>query len=111
MTAAGSRAATGRRRAIARALTALLPMAPYADIEAIREAALARKLRELPPSIAVWIAAVAHVRHAHTQYDTLLAEGYDRDSARHFVVDEINAVLTRWRATRLLEAEDEESDG
>jgi hypothetical protein len=32
----------------------------------------------------------------------LLAEGYDRDSARFFVIDAINAVLTRWRATRLL---------
>jgi hypothetical protein len=103
-------AATGRQRSVGKALTALLPMAPYAAIEAIREAALARKLRELPPSIAVWIATIAHVRHAHTQYDTLLAEGYDRDSARHFVIDEINEVLTRWRATRLLEAEDEEGE-
>jgi len=104
------KAATSRQRAIGRALTALLPMAPYADTEPIREAALARKLRELPPSIAVWIATVAHVRHAHTQYDTLLAEGYDRDSARHFVVDEINDVLTRWRATRLLDPADDESE-
>ena len=101
-------ARTGRRRVVAKALTALLPMAPYADIEAIREAALARKLRELPPSIAVWVAAVAHVRHAHTQYDQLLDEGYDRDAARHFVIDEINQVLTTWRATRLLD--DEESE-
>ena len=100
-------ARTGRQRAIAKALTALLPIAPYADIEAIREAALARKMRELPPSIAVWIATVAHVRHVHTQYDQLLDEGYDRDAARHFVIDEINAVLTTWRATRLVE-EDED---
>lgn len=101
-------ARTGRQRAIAKALTALLPMAPYADIEAIREAALARKMRELPPSIAVWIATVAHVRHAHTQYDQLLDEGYDRDAARHFVVEEINQVLTARRATRLLEPETDE---
>ncbi len=99
------KAATSRQRAVAKALTALLPMAPYADIEAIREAALARKLRQLPPSVATWIATVAHVRHAHTPYDALLEEGYDRDSARHFVVDDINATLTRWRATRLLEAD------
>lgn len=99
-------ARTGRQRAISKALTALLPMAPYSDIEAIREAALARKMRELPPSIAVWIATVAHVRHVHTQYDELLDEGYDRDAARHFVVDEINTVLTGWRATRLVELGD-----
>jgi hypothetical protein len=101
-------ATTGRQRAIAKALTVLLPMAPYADIEAIREAALARKMRELPPSIAVWIATIAHVRHAHTQYDQLLEEGYDRDAARHFVIGEINAVLTSWRATRLLDEEEGE---
>jgi hypothetical protein len=101
-----TKAATARQRAIARALTALLPMAPYADIEAIREAALTRKMRELPPSIAVWIATVAHVRHVHTPYEGLLAEGYDRDAARYFVADEVNAVLTRWRATRLLDADD-----
>jgi hypothetical protein len=94
---------TNRRRAIAKALTALLPMAPYADIEAIREMAGARDMRELPASLAVWLATVAHVRHAHTDYDRLLAEGYDRDSARFFVVDAINETLTRWRATRLLE--------
>ena len=99
---------TGRQRAIAKALTALLPIAPYADIEAIREAALARKMRELPPSIAVWIATVAHVRHVHTQYDQLLDEGYGRDDARYFVIDEINAVLTTWRATRLVEEDEEE---
>ena len=94
-----------RRREIGKALTALLPMAPYADTEPIREMALARKMRELPPSIAVWIATVTHVRHVHTAYDELLAEGYDRESARHFVIDEINRVLTSWRATRMLEEE------
>ena len=100
-------ATTGRQRAVAKALTALLPMAPYADTEPIRAAALDRKFRDLPPTIAVWLATIAHVRHAHTDYDKLLAEGYDRDSARFFVLDAINEVLTRWRATRLLEADDE----
>ena len=101
-------AATARRRAVARALTALLPMAPYADIEAIREAAGARDMRELPASLAVWLATVAYVRHAHTDYDRLLAQGYDRDAARFFVIDAINETLTRWRATRLLEADESE---
>jgi hypothetical protein len=94
---------TGRKRAVAKALTALLPIAPYADIEAIRAEALGPSLRTLPPSIAVWLATIAYVRHAHSAYEALLAEGYDRDSARFFVADEINAVLTRWRATRLLD--------
>lgn len=99
---------TNRQRAIARALTLLLPMAPYADIEKIREMASARDMRELPASIAVWLATVTHVRHEHTGYDALLAEGYDRDAARFFVVDEINETLTRWRATRLLDADGDE---
>ncbi len=102
-------AATGRRRALARALTALLPMAPYADVEKIRADAGAVHMKALPPTIAVWLATVAHVRHAHTDYEKLLAEGYDRDSARFFVIGQINAVLTRWRATRLLDEGDDES--
>jgi len=101
-------ATTKRRKALAESLTLLLPGAPYADIEAIRTEASSRHMRELPPSIAVWLATVAHVRHQHTDYDDLLAEGYDRDAARFFVVDRTNAVLTSWRATRLLDPEDGE---
>jgi len=102
-------APTGRRRAIAKALTALLPLAPYADMEKIRADAGAVHMKALPPTIAVWLATIAHVRHAHTDYEKLLAEGYDRDSARFFVIEQTNQVLTRWRATRLLE-EDEEDE-
>lgn len=101
-------APTGRRRAIAKALTALLPLAPYADMEKIRVDAGAVHMKSLPPSIAVWLATIAHIRHMHTDYEKLLAEGYDRDSARFFVIEQTNTVLTRWRATRLLEDEDEE---
>jgi hypothetical protein len=63
----------------------------------------------MPPQIAVWLAAIAHIRHEHTDYEKLLEEGYDRDSARFFVVEQTNDVLTRWRATRLLDpdADDE----
>jgi hypothetical protein len=100
--------ATGRQRAIAKALTALLPLAPYADTEKIRSGAGARHLKTMPPAIAVWLAAIAHIRHEHTDYEKLLNEGYDRDSARFFVVDQTNEILTRWRATRLLDPDDEE---
>src|SRR6185312_13281906 len=100
-------APTGRRRAIAKALTALLPMAPYADMEKIRADAGAVHMKTLPPTIAVWLATIAHVRHMHTDYERLLAEGYDRDSARFFVIGQTNAMLTRWRATRLLDSDDE----
>ena len=42
--------ATGRRRALAKALTALLPMAPFSDIEAIRADAAASHMKTLPPN-------------------------------------------------------------
>jgi hypothetical protein len=101
-------AGTGRQRAIARALTALLPLAPYSETEKIRADAHQPHLKALPPSLAVWLATVAHVRHAHTEYEWLLGEGYDRESARFFVVGQINEVLTRWRATRLLDPDDDD---
>ncbi|MEO9830470.1 MAG: DUF2293 domain-containing protein, partial [Nitratireductor sp.] len=44
-------ARTGRQRAIAKALTLLLPAAPYADIEKIRAEALAPHLKSLPASL------------------------------------------------------------
>jgi len=100
------RPSTHRQKAIAKSLTTLLPLAPYADIEKIREMSSARDMRELPPSIAVWIATITYVRHEHSAYDSLLEEGYDRDSARFFVIDEINEVLTRWRSTRLLDSDE-----
>lgn len=101
-------APTGRRRAIAKALTALLPLAPYADMEKIRADAGSVHMKTLPPTIAVWLATIAHIRHVHTDYEKLLGEGYDRDSARFFVIEQTNMILTRWRATRLLDADDEE---
>ena len=64
-------------------------------------------MRSLPADRAVWLAAITHIRHARTDYDGLLDEGYDRDSARFFVLNDINAVLRQWQATRLLEPDDE----
>lgn len=43
-------------------------------------------------------AAVAHVRHLHTDYESLLDEGYDRDDARRLVAADIAAWLVRWEA-------------
>lgn len=100
------RFATNRHKAIGKALTLLLPGAPYSDIEAIRAEASQRRMADLPPSVAVWLTTLAHVRHQHTEYDDLMDEGYDRDAARFFVLDAVNEVLTGWRATRLLDADD-----
>ena len=37
----------------------------------------------------------------------LLSEGYDRDLPSFFVIDEINAMLTRYRATHMLDPDDQ----
>ena len=49
---------------------------------------------------------VAYVRHVFTDYDDLLTQDYDQDSARHFVADEIAAVLNDWGVRRRLSADD-----
>ena len=95
-----------RQRAIARELTLLIPQAPFADSEPIRSASLSPHMKHLPPSIAVWLSAVAYIRHTYTNYDELRDEGYDKDSARFFVIDDINEKLTEWRATRFVDVED-----
>ena len=46
----------------------------------------------------VLLAVVAHIRHAETNYDELLAQGMDRSSAREQVKDEIDKALDRWAA-------------
>jgi hypothetical protein len=98
---------TKLQRDIAKALTALAPGIPYADAVAVKSNAASRHLRSYPAGISVWLSLVAHVRHQHTEYDALLADGYDLQSARHFVLNEINSVLTNWRATRLVQDADD----
>jgi hypothetical protein len=98
---------TKRQRDVAKALTLLIPGTPFIDAEPIRERAAKRKYKLLPVSTAVWLAAVAHIRHVHTEYDALLEDGYERDAARHFALDDINAKLTEWRAARLIDPSEE----
>ncbi|MCE7028539.1 DUF2293 domain-containing protein [Jiella avicenniae] len=95
--------ATERQKRIMRAVTATIPRAPFIDAEAIREAARSRHMRSLSAEAAVWLAAVARIRHEHTDYDVLMDDGYDKDAARFFVADDINAVLDRWGAKRRLD--------
>jgi hypothetical protein len=45
---------------------------------------------------AVELAVRAHVRHAHTPYDRLLAQGADRGDARREVASLVEALLGRW---------------
>lgn len=45
---------------------------------------------------AIRLAVIAHVRHAETNYDQLLAQGYDRWEARAQVQPQIARVLALW---------------
>lgn len=99
---------TRRQKQMRKQLRQLAPRIPYADSEPVIDAALAGHLRHLPPSIALWQALSAHVRHAHTDYDALLEEGYDRDAARFFVVDDMNAVLTDWGSAARVTADEDD---
>jgi len=45
---------------------------------------------------AIRLAVIAHIRHVETEYDALLASGYDRREARAAVEAAVNQVLARW---------------
>lgn len=93
-----------RLKEIRDAFTALFPLAPLSDAEPIREKAARKSMNGMTAEVAVWLSGIAHIRHEYTDYDALLAEGYGQDAARFFVVEDTNAVLTDWRASRFLSA-------
>jgi hypothetical protein len=96
-----------RRRAIESVLRHLAPRAPAHEFGAIVDHALdSEGLSAASPETAAWLSLVAYVRHVLTEYDALLAQGYDRDSARFFVADEMEAGLKGWGARRSLGADD-----
>jgi hypothetical protein len=51
--------------------------------------------KEFAPE-AIDLAVAAHVRHCHTTYDELLAQGWERRDARDAVREEVQAVLEEW---------------
>ena len=92
-----------RRAALEAALRHLAPRIPRHECEAIIDHALdSPGLRAAAPETAAWLSLAAYVRHVFTEYDALLEDGYDPDSARHFVLDDINAVLEGWGVRRRL---------
>ncbi len=106
----GARETAGmnRREAVAAALHRIAPRLPAFEAEAALDRALASPgLRGAAPETAARLALVAYARHVFTDYDDLLADGYDRDSARHFVLDDLNAVLAGWGARPVPETEEE----
>ena len=95
------------RPTIEAALRRIAPKIPAHEFGAVIDHALDSKgLRTAAPETAAWLSLVAYTRHVFTDYDELLTQDYDQDSARHFVADEITAVLDDWDVRRRLSADD-----
>jgi hypothetical protein len=95
------------RPAIEAALRRIAPKLPPHEFGAVVDHALDSKgLRNAAPETAAWLSLVAYVRHVFTDYDELLTQGYDRDSARHFVAGDMTATLTEWGVRRTLGDDD-----
>ena len=95
------------RTEIETALRRLAPRIPPHEFGAVVDHARdSRGLKASTPETAAWLSLVAYVRHALTDYDELLAQGYDHDSARFFVAAEIQATLERWGVGRRLATDD-----
>jgi hypothetical protein len=104
---------TKRQNAIRHSLRAMVPLIPLSEAQDVLERAGSAKMKSLAPSAALWLALTSHIRHRHTDYDILLADGYERDAARFFVVDDTDAVLTSWGCARGVtsDMDDEVADG
>lgn len=99
-----------RREAIQSAIRLLAPRIPRHEFEAVTDHALvSRGLRSAMPEAAAWLSLVAFIRHRMTDYDVLLGDGYDVESARFFVLDDINAVLSGWGSPRRVDGDEAEA--
>lgn len=58
----------------------------------VGRSAAAKRLDET----AIRLAVIAHLRHAETDYDDLLAKGYDRHDARMQIAEKVERVLEQW---------------
>jgi hypothetical protein len=85
----------------------LAPRLPAHEFGAVGDHAMdSAGLRSATPEAAAWLSLVAYARHVFTDYDELLAQGYDQDSARYFVADELRQVLAEWGVRRPLNADE-----
>jgi hypothetical protein len=97
-----------RRSLIRSAVRVLAPRIPRHEFESVIDHALgSRGLHTASPEAAAWLSMTAYIRHRLTDYDSLLDEGYDQESARFFVLDDINEVLETWGSPRRISGEDE----
>lgn len=90
-----------KRTEIEAALRRLAPRIPPHEFAAVVDHAMdSAGLKPASPESAAWLSLVAYVRHVFTDYDALLSEGYDQDSARFFVAAETDALLSGWGVKR-----------
>jgi hypothetical protein len=91
------------RKEIENALRYLAPDIPDHEFGAIADHAMdSTGLRSAAPETAAWLSMVSFIRHVLTEYDSLLEEGYEQESARHFVAGDMQAVLKEWGVKRPL---------
>jgi hypothetical protein len=93
-------------RSFAEQIRGCYPKCPAPEADAIAQHACQKysgrvgrsaAARHLDPG-AMTLAVTAHVRHRHSQYDKLLAQGWDRIDARQAVAGVVQGVLERWMA-------------
>jgi hypothetical protein len=96
-----------KRSDIESALRRLAPRVPPHEFQAVADHAMdSPGLSTASPESAAWLSLVAYVRHVFTEYDDLLAQGYEQDSARFFVLADMEAKLTEWGVRRKLNQDD-----
>ncbi|MGY4749805.1 DUF2293 domain-containing protein [Pannonibacter sp. Q-1] len=59
---------------------------------------------------AVGITMQTHLRHHHTDYDTLLLTGIDREEARRRVQPRVNAMIDSWRRRKETKSQEAQPD-
>jgi hypothetical protein len=89
------------------ALRRLAPKIPPHEFMAVTDHAMdSAGLRHASPETAAWLSLVAYVRHVLTDYEALLDEGYDAESARHFVAADMDLILEGWGTKRRIQPDE-----
>lgn len=88
-------------------LLRLFPKAPKADVEQILKRTLQKRKRRvgrtatLDLDAKVQLAVKAHIRHCHTDYDSLLRSNTSKEKARRMISPEVEKVARSWMSDLL----------
>jgi hypothetical protein len=95
------------RAELQKALRHIAPDIPEFEFGAVVDhAEMSPGLSTATPETALWLSMTAYIRHVFTDYDALLEDGYDVESARHFVLDPSNEKLAEWGVKRRISETD-----